>query len=213
MSGLERIALGYDLRLSPAQTVASWLKYRDSSFQILRSIAAPLSLENGIWNSVFYPKGAIFDNPENEVMLERVSDRWIVLDLWDNVEELFDCARTNPKLSKHHWLMAAEIINDPSARGTWSGLDRLPALSFNSPTWDSLGFDVTNDEPLSAIFNNTCSKDEQDKLVANYADKLNANGLFSRFQDAEDYKTWTSDFYNDCKYYIVELFRLPFCKL
>ena len=85
---MKRIALGFDVRIAPDRQSSRWFEARREDFLLLKSVAAPLSVDPDVWPPVLPFKGVSSQEFADKCLSASVkgrSERQTIFGFWDDV--------------------------------------------------------------------------------------------------------------------------------
>lgn len=207
-----RVALGYDLRIAPEMQLFDWDEERRTTFLLLRSVAAPLSYDTNVWPSVLTSsaKEALpVDDASNAFSISAEAWPFRAIGFIDDLNVVYS-QYPSARDARKFWPIAVEAILEPGEDVTWPILESLEPREFATKEWCFLGYDII-DTALSALMNFGYGDDEYDRLYARFANSLNSNHLFFRYDDALAYKSMCPARDADhAPYFVVALYRTTF---
>ena len=194
--------LGFDLRLLPEDYITDdWTQQRRNLFLLNPKVKWPLSVDKNSWPTWFnyYDSSAIYyeyhkknikeyDVAKKKINVDLKSYR-ILLDLWQDLEEMKDCFRKHSLKSHIKGVNVAFVL----ITKTSSFESKYLPDTFNSglpsdssiQEWKCLGYDVASDGGCSSGLTN-CEYDVKVKkeLQKTWLPRLNENGLIKTLHDA-----------------------------
>jgi hypothetical protein len=188
--------LGFDFRVGMDDKLLGerWPEQRRSQYLLRPDVVAPLSVDTGVWPSLFD-----FDSPQSNATAYPVpaNDNYFHhqgLHLWADLPEMRRAVLNNthqPKkgfsacftleddgfvLSEEKWRMAFEEPTVPA------GLDAR---------WALMGYDVADRFFTSGLSNCGYNVEEAERARATWRESINTNGLFSSADEARRFKEYS----------------------
>lgn len=188
--------LGYDLR-HPAETfvAARWPAEVRRHFLLDPAIAWPRSVDTWVWPSLFGAPGpaaaAAMPPPwDRGLPFDPADFRQSMWGLWSDPVAMASAAGDSATVAVA--IAIAVLAPDDDERGDgWQALDSLPPpVPADPEAWPRLGYDVADPGMISGLMN--CGYgEEREALVAAWAARLNAAGLFDSLDDALAFRALT----------------------
>jgi hypothetical protein len=204
-----RIALGYDLRIAPYLQRLAWNEERRSLFLLSKSVAAPLSFDRNVWPSALRRRGDSEQACEPwETFVVRETDwKFNAIGVVEDLAQIYDQFSAGTRKARMFWPIAIEAVLEPGEVLAWPIIELIEPLHFATEDWYFLGYDVI-DTALSVLMNFGYGDEEYEDLYARFANSLNSNHLFSRYEDALAYKNVAPERDPDhAPYFVVALYR------
>jgi len=202
--------LGFDNRLDPKYYLDDvWSRERRAKYLLAPGVQWPLSVDNTVWPSVFCYSTAVVHSCHLRTMIniDPVNTRHSALELWPDLQTMKDYlgkqkginiaislhANKEVFLSEEFWI----AVLDPRL-----SMDDLPK------EWIHLGYDVGDRDMISGLSNCSYNTNEIISLKETWAHCLNEHGLFSKIDDATEFKEITDKRVpRHSPFYVFSLYR------
>jgi hypothetical protein len=195
--------IGFDAREMWLDNDAWWAIERRKIFLLNRATIKPLAADHAVWPSMFDLNATLSLSIPQDI-------RW-QNGLWSSLEQLEAILKPCIDRSEFpYWLVGiTQYREDDNEELLFEMGDDTTSLI--DKNWDFLGFDVYDGTLLSALLNFGGDEQDMQHRAEKFASKLNEHHLFSKPEDAFEYRQWCNtihDFVVHGPFYIFGLYHV-----
>ena len=188
---MQRLTLGFDARLHASAYVDQvWGTVRRENFLLRPEIAWPKSIDKTVWPAVLRLPGDVDMGAQGVIDVEPIDVRQNALDVWRDLDSL-ERALNRQGVNGHGRVVMITVLTEeamPSDHVWMFAIEDPAQTTDTADEWEFLGYDVADASMTSALMNCGFQPSERDALRKEWADRLNAHGLFQSLDDARAFR-------------------------
>lgn len=186
--------LGFDIRLQSKDYLDNvWTRERRTDYLLAPGIKCPLSVDQMVWPSIFCysstTMNSSYSHLEKAIIVEPINTRHSALELWPNLQAMKDV------LGEQNGIQIAVTLNadkDAFSDEFWNAvLEPILSIDDLPKEWSHIGYDVADRDMISGLSNCSYNTGEIISLRKTWARCLNEYGLFSKIDDAINFRELT----------------------